>query len=277
MKIRALVIDDQPTWLEIFKELLSELGCDVVTTDNYSDAIDIIEKKYLHLVVTDIRLRDDDKDNQQGLEILSYINKIGFGDIVGKVVITGYGTRDWARQAFKEYKVHDFIPKQGPDGKGFDENDFQQSLQAALREQIGINFDLLINYSQGLTLAAIATKIGHGIVENCDFETLCWEADDLLRKLFFDAKRIIISPPLASESKFGIVLVTPFTSSGQGKTLAVKLGFIADLEDDLELEFHNFQEKKIYLSEQKYKSIERINRTRMLGGIVYSLEYWFHN
>jgi CheY-like chemotaxis protein len=133
----ALVIDDQPTWLAIISELLQELDLEVVSTASYEEAVTLIEKTHIQLVVTDIRLIDHDADDVGGLKILSYISEKGLENQMAKIVLTGYGTRNWARQAFKEFKVDDFIPKQGPDGKGFDEEDFILSVQNAINKVSG--------------------------------------------------------------------------------------------------------------------------------------------
>ena len=66
-KAKALVVDDEPTWLEIFTELLQELDIEVVNATNYNDAITQINQNYFHLIVSDVRLVDEDDNNTQGL------------------------------------------------------------------------------------------------------------------------------------------------------------------------------------------------------------------
>lgn len=266
-KARVLIIDDQPTWLDIFTELLQELNLEVVSTNNYDDAILLIDQEYFHLVISDVRLVDEDKDNKQGLDILSYIDKVGLNDVITKVVITGYGTRDWARQSFKEHQVHDFIPKQGPDGKGFDENDFIQSIKTALAQKISINFDLIIEYVNGLSLDDMVYKVEKSC-GNVQVEMLRWELDDLLRKLFPDANQIIVSPVSGGHSRSGVVKVEPFYKErGQAAALIVKYGKVNEIEQEAK----NFQDIKRFTTGQRYTNLERKARTRLLGGIVYSL------
>jgi hypothetical protein len=239
----------------------------VVSANNYNDAVALIDKEYFHLVVSDVRLVDEDKDNKQGLEILSYIDKIGLTDVITKVVITGYGTRDWARQSFKEYKVHDFIPKQGPDGKGFDENDFVQSIKSALADKVRINTDLTIEFVHGLSLDAMVSRIQRACGD-VPVEILQWELDDLIRKIFVDANRLVISSVSGGHSKSGVVKVEPFyKEKGQAEALIFKYGVFKEIEQ----EARNFQEIKRFTDGKRYTNLELKARTRLLGGIIYSL------
>ena len=266
-KARVLAVDDQPQWLGLFSELLEELDLEVVSAHSYVDAIALIDKEYFHMVVSDVRLVDDDQANTQGLEILSHIDRIGLGDVITKVVITGYGTRDWARQSFKEYKVHDFIPKQGPDGKGFDENDFKQSIKSALTEKVGINTDLIIKYVNGLSLDDMVSKVEKSYGDT-PVEILRWELDDLIRKLFPDATQLVVSPLSGGHSKAGVVKVEPFYKEiGQAEAVVVKYGLVHQIEQEAE----NFEEIKRFIVGKRYTNLERKARTRLLGGIVYSL------
>lgn len=129
---RVLVVDDQQIWIELFDEILCEIGLKVVTASNYDDAIRLLDTQSFDVAVIDVRLDEEDPQNIQGMEILAYIDQIGIGNVLAKIVITGYGTRDWVRESFKKYAVDDFIPKQGPEGKGFDAEDFVISIQEAL-------------------------------------------------------------------------------------------------------------------------------------------------
>jgi CheY-like chemotaxis protein len=53
-KKRILLIDDDETVLEVISGLLRSLGCDVKSTSEALDAIDLLEQKTFDLVITDM-------------------------------------------------------------------------------------------------------------------------------------------------------------------------------------------------------------------------------
>lgn len=125
----VLIIDDQENWLDIFKEILQKYDLEISTAKSFDEAVRCLKNKKFHLALIDMRLKDDDTNNMEGLDILDYLKRIGLNNVIGKIVITGYGTQDIVRESFKFYKVDDFIPKLGPRGKGFDEIDFINSVK----------------------------------------------------------------------------------------------------------------------------------------------------
>jgi CheY-like chemotaxis protein len=268
-KGRVLVVEDDMPWLEMFEELLRELGLEVVATNNYASAIELLDREYFHLVVADVRLVDEDKDNTEGLDILSFIDEIGLGDVVTKIVVTGYGTRDWARQSFKEHKVHDFIPKQGADSRGFDEADFVQSVKSALDDRVDTDRHLEIEFIHGLSWEEMASKIAPSCGYQEHSEMLEWELEDLLKKLFPNASRLIVSRVSGGHSQSGIVQVEPFyRAMGQAMSVIVKYGPVSEMEKEAE----NYEKYiKPFTAGQRHTDLECMARTRSLGGVVYSL------
>jgi CheY-like chemotaxis protein len=269
LKGRALVVDDQVVWLELFEELLHELGLEVMTAGNYEEAVRLLDGQYFHLAIVDVRLKDDDPNNTQGMDILAHINELGLGDVVAKIVITGYGTRDWARDSFKKYSVHDFIPKQGPEGRGFDGKDFIQSVESAFIEKLKINFGLDMEFVHSLSLDELASQIRLDGNRHEPPETLRWELDDLLRKLFPDADSLVVSSLSKGRSKTNVIKVEPFYAGrGQSGPFIVKYGQV----DDIEREADNFGKYvKKFMTGRRHTDLDCKARTRLLGGIIYSL------
>jgi hypothetical protein len=99
-------------------------------------------------------------------------------------------------------------------------------------------------------------------------EMLQWELDDLIRKLFPDANRLIISPVSGGHSRSGVVKVEPiYENRGQASALMMKYGLVNEIEQETK----NFQDIKRFTDGQRHTILERKARTRLLGGIVYSL------
>lgn len=267
---RALVVDDQIVWLELFSELLNELGLEVDTADTRERAIQLVGNRYYHLALIDVRLKDDELGNREGMDILAHIDQADLCDVITKVVITGYGTRDWARESFKKYRVHDFIPKQGPDGKGFDEDDLRASIQAAFVEQLAINLDLDMRFVHDFSLDEMVQKVAPQVEPGQQQRYLIWEMDDLLRKLFIDAKRITISRMTSGKSGAAVVQVEPFYEiRGQAEPIIVK--YSAHI-DEIKREERNYERYVTgFVAGGRHTDMKRYARTRSFGGIAYSL------
>jgi ActR/RegA family two-component response regulator len=88
--LKALVVDDNGTWLRALTRLISEAGYQVVTAQTYKDALQIIRgsESPPDLVVTDVRLEDDDSSNEDGLELLLEMRRRG--QLAASMVVTGY-------------------------------------------------------------------------------------------------------------------------------------------------------------------------------------------
>jgi len=53
----ALVVDDDPAVLELLAEMLGELGCEVITRQNATEALDALEQdQRIELLLTDINM-----------------------------------------------------------------------------------------------------------------------------------------------------------------------------------------------------------------------------
>lgn len=93
-KIKILVIDDDKTLCENFRDILEEDGYEVLTAQTKFSALKIIAKTYVDLILVDIRLPDGN-----GLEVIKMAKeKIPY---VKPIVITAYATLENAVEAIK--------------------------------------------------------------------------------------------------------------------------------------------------------------------------------
>ncbi len=109
-KYSVLVVDDQANWRETLVDLLSE-GIDVESTGSYEDALSKIQKKSppFHVVVTDMRLKDEVVGNVDGLGLLEYIKGLDNG--TKAIVVTGYGDVETTKRAISHLGAFDYLEK----------------------------------------------------------------------------------------------------------------------------------------------------------------------
>lgn len=98
-----LVIDDEPDISWVFQQFLEDEGYKVSTANSGEEAIDIVKKGNIDLIIMDVMLPGID-----GLETYRQIKKMGLNLPV--IMITGYGSMTKAMEAV-ELGAVDYITK----------------------------------------------------------------------------------------------------------------------------------------------------------------------
>ena len=95
------------------------------------------------------------------------------------------------------------------------------------------------------------------------------ELDDLLCRLFHEAKGIIVRPLIQGHSGMGVLRIQPFyKNKGMGRELIVKFGEVRQIEE----EYKNFKEYvEPFLGSGRNATILDMRRSTHLAGILYSL------
>lgn len=98
---------------------------------------------------------------------------------------------------------------------------------------------------------------------------LAAELEDLLCRLFYRAKSILVRPLTTGHSGMGVLRVRPFfTVEGGGGEVIVKFGDARRIEE----EYYNFKEYvQPFIGGGRGTTILDVSRTPHLGGIIYSL------
>lgn len=91
---RLLVVDDEPDLLTLYELTLLREGHDVECAGSVQEAMQALQRRTFHLVITDMRLPDG-----QGIELLRHVEAAGRSERV--IVITAYGSAETAVAALK--------------------------------------------------------------------------------------------------------------------------------------------------------------------------------
>ena len=102
-KDRALVVDDDPSWREILKELLEDCGFQVDEAENLEIAQSLLREFSHRLAVVDLSLDESDHRNQDGLRILDLIE--ARDPNCQTILLTGYATVELAVSVLTERKA----------------------------------------------------------------------------------------------------------------------------------------------------------------------------
>ena len=130
MRGKVLIVDDYADWRDMLSGLLEREGHRVETAGTMEAALAYIDKnKDLDLVILDIRLVETEDNNEDGMQLLAEIRKrLSFTRVI---MVTGYGTMETQRKAFKEFQAFDFFSK-----AQFDSDEFRHAFQDAIEQAV---------------------------------------------------------------------------------------------------------------------------------------------
>jgi len=100
---KILVVEDDPILRRFVKDVLKRKGCDVTTTENGLAALEEVDKKQFHLIISDLKMQGMD-----GLELLTRVKKMVPSTEV--IIITAFGSVSTAVDVMKK-GAFDYITK----------------------------------------------------------------------------------------------------------------------------------------------------------------------
>ena len=98
-KVKILVVDDEPGWRDLLSlELLSE-DCEVTTSSNAVDALQLLHKQTFDLVITDARMPGE----IDGIDLIQTYRRVKPAQKA--IFITGYAVEEKIEQALEKGSV----------------------------------------------------------------------------------------------------------------------------------------------------------------------------
>jgi DNA-binding NtrC family response regulator len=128
MRGKILIVEDFADWRDLLQGILQREGHQVTGVSTLQEAQEQIgQTKDLDLAILDIRLVETDEANEDGMRLLSEIARRG--SFTRVIMITGHGTMETQRRAFREFHAFDFFRKEQ-----FDSEEFRQGVREAVEE-----------------------------------------------------------------------------------------------------------------------------------------------
>jgi two-component system nitrogen regulation response regulator NtrX len=126
MRGKILIVEDFADWRELLTGLLQREGHQVAAVATLQEAHEAIaQTRDLDLAILDIRLVETDETNEDGLRVLGELAESQAFTRV--IMITGHGTMEVQRKAFREFHAFDFFRKEQ-----FDSEDFRRAVHEAV-------------------------------------------------------------------------------------------------------------------------------------------------
>ncbi len=271
-KGRILILDDLPSWRKVLVNLLQQHGYEAVAVETVEEALAEVQTNLYHVLILDIYMRggDGDSPNSQGFALLHTLAEKGLTEVVQVIMLSAYGTKDLMRQAFREYKVVDFLEKHEFSSRW---EDLLHRIKAITHSTESINLALDLAWppqtNQGKIARQLRLDTQAARSHRHALETLGEELEDLFCRLFADAQSVRVRPLTPGWSGAGVLQIQPFyRDGGKGRDLLVKFGAI----ESIATEYANFQKHvQNFISEGRSSVVLHTRRTVHLGGIIYSL------
>ena len=128
MRGKILIVEDYKDWRELLSGLMRREGHQVQTAATLAAARECITgSKDLDLAILDIRLVETDESNEDGMHLLAEINR--HQPFTRVIMMTGHGTMETQRKAFRAFKAFDFFRKEQ-----FDSEEFRTAVHEAVAE-----------------------------------------------------------------------------------------------------------------------------------------------
>jgi DNA-binding NarL/FixJ family response regulator len=129
--LRALVVEDDPSWRQILSEILTDEGMVVDVADNRDAAMTCLRVAPHRLAVVDLSLGREDHRNQDGLHILDALRRHDPGCTA--LLLSGYATVEIAVSALTEHGAFTCLRKET-----FRRREFRAVVRQALASAPGV-------------------------------------------------------------------------------------------------------------------------------------------
>jgi DNA-binding response OmpR family regulator len=227
MKKRVLFVDNDPDFLDTRSESLAGTVFNLFKSTSFEQAEAILRDHWVHLVIIDLRLRDEgDERDTSGLTLA----KMDAYRSLPKIILTKFPSYESVREALGPAldglpPAVDFVAKQeGPEA-------LLQSVEEAFARYVRINWDLLIRWDENLSFLHLTSLI-EPTVSRIHISDRTDELEDLFRCLFYDSHQITISRLLTRQKTSVALAVFAFSEAGVESQFVVSCSQKPDLQPE---------------------------------------------
>ncbi len=126
-RLRALVVEDDPSWQQILGEILADMGLEVDLADSYSTAVELLRKTPHRVAILDLSLGGTDHRNQDGISVAESVRRLDPACVI--LFLTGFATVELAVQVMKDLGAFTCLRKEV-----FRRSDFRVAITDALAQ-----------------------------------------------------------------------------------------------------------------------------------------------
>ena len=173
--IRALIVEDDPSWQQIMSEILSDCGLDVDIAGSLDEAIPLLKTHSHRIAVVDLSLSPNDHNNKDGLRVLDHVKRIDPN--CRTILLTGFATVELAVTSLTDYGAFTFLRKES----------FQRSQFKDIVQRILVSAPQTSDSNKAPTKpAALISKLQTNTTNNLVYKALIVEDDAGWRNILED-------------------------------------------------------------------------------------------
>src|SRR6266702_1607503 len=133
-KGRVLIVDDESRWREELVEgfVQKDIFAEAVSTTE--EALQKLSRSFYHVLILDVCFEEGSITNSEGMLFLKELQSQKLVETLKVVMLSGYGTTESMREAFREHQVHDFFDK-----SDFDILTFSEDIENLLKKELDFN------------------------------------------------------------------------------------------------------------------------------------------
>lgn len=125
--VHGLIVEDLPEWQQIFRRILADISYLTLTVvSSYKEAIKALDQHSFHLIITDLRLIDEDSHNIDGFVLLKRLYESENNAVI--ILTSGFASLELIREAKLNYQAVDFFLK-SPDSGQFEYEQFRNCVR----------------------------------------------------------------------------------------------------------------------------------------------------
>lgn len=107
--IKVLVVDNMPDVGATLSGMLADAGYQAQAVQSADEALQALKKNLYHIAIIDVRLEEEDENDESGLELTRKIK--ARSPSIKVIILTGYATVEQALKATREYGASDYVDK----------------------------------------------------------------------------------------------------------------------------------------------------------------------
>lgn len=214
--LRILLVEDDDNTSDPIIRWLKEEGYLVRLATSYIEAKSALKTDHFHLAILDIRLVDEDLDNEDGMQLLEDIEALQLRGVMPTIVMTAH--QDFVLRAWELKADRLVIKKAGYLRK------LINTIKELEEEKIRINFDLDYVSNSLNVLEEVAEDVNWSMAERPSTKILAPQVRDLFGKLFVEARSLYVSKLKPGLTGAAVVHVKPTWNQGVGRAYVAKVG-----------------------------------------------------
>jgi CheY-like chemotaxis protein len=108
---RILIVDDEENWRRILCGTFHGAGFHADAAGTITEAWKLLTENDYQLAILDISMSAGTWNDEEGMQLLAQLDERGFLTTMKVMMLSGYGSEEQMRRAFRKHRVTDFMSK----------------------------------------------------------------------------------------------------------------------------------------------------------------------